>query len=46
MVRDDYPYQPLVDFAGYAAAHWSPDVSKSAPMTLEGFKLSPHSLRA
>jgi predicted TIM-barrel fold metal-dependent hydrolase len=29
MVRDDYPYQPLVDFARYAAAHWSPDVGKS-----------------
>ena len=38
MVRDDYPYQPLVDFAKYAAAHWSPDVAKSAPMTLERFK--------
>jgi predicted TIM-barrel fold metal-dependent hydrolase len=38
MVRDDYSYQPIVDFAKYAAAHWSPEVGKSAPMTLERFK--------
>jgi uncharacterized protein len=38
MVRDDYPYQPLLDFARYAAAHWSPDVGQSVPMTLERFK--------
>jgi uncharacterized protein len=41
MVRDDYPYQPIVDFAKYAAAHWSPEVGKSAPMTLERFKFGP-----
>jgi len=39
-VRDDYPYQPLVGFAQYAADHWSADVSRSAPMTLERFKFS------
>ena len=37
-VRDDYPYQPLVGFAKYAADHWSPTVAKSAPMTIDRFK--------